>query len=91
MRAEQFCRFQGFWDFLAHSEVEGVEFFWFGMRHKTEGFYHVLSVSVVPSVSVESAIEANDGLNDVFLRCVFERYDDSVLPEETASGGHASV
>ena len=38
-------------------------------------FYHVLSVSVVPSVSVESAMESNDVLNDVLLRCVFERYD----------------
>ena len=31
----------------------------------------MLSVSVVPSVSVESAMESND----VFLRCVFERHD----------------
>ena len=30
---------------------------WCGMRHKTAGFYHVLSVSVVPSVSVERATE----------------------------------
>ena len=54
------------------------------MRHEIAWFYHVLSVSVVPSVSVESAIESNDVLNDVFLCCVFERYDDSVLLEETA-------
>ena len=84
-------RFQGFRDFLAHFEVEGGRNFWFGMRHKTAWFYHVLSVSVVPSVSVESALESNDVLNDVFLCCVFERYDDSVLLEETAFGGHASL
>ena len=40
------------------------------MRHKIARFYHVLSVSVVPSVSVESAMESNEVLNDVFLRCV---------------------
>ena len=45
------------------------------MRHKTAWFYHVLSASVVPSVSVESALEPNDVLMTCFLRCVFERYD----------------
>ena len=39
------------------------------------GFYHVLSVFVVLSVSVESAMESNDVLMTLFLRCVFERYD----------------
>ena len=51
----------------------------------------MLSVSVVPSVSVESAMESSDVLNDVFLRCVFQRYDDCVPLEETAFGGHASL
>ena len=37
---------------------------WFGICHKIAGFYHVLSVSVVPSV--ESAMESNDVLCDVF-------------------------
>ena len=60
---------------LAHFEVEGPEIFGSGMCDRTAGFYHVLSVSVVPSVSVESAMESNDVLNDVFLRCVVERYD----------------
>ena len=32
-------------------------------------FYHVLSVSVVPSVPVESAMESNDVLMTCFLRC----------------------
>ena len=54
------ARFQGFWDFLAHFEVEGVEFFGAGMCDRTAGSYHVLSVSVVPSVSVESAMEVSD-------------------------------
>ena len=40
---------------------------WFGIRHKIAWFYHVLFVSVVPSVSVESAMESNDVLNDVFF------------------------
>ena len=56
---------------LAHFEVEGPEIFGSGMCDRTAGFYHVLSVSVVPSVSVESAMESND----VFLRCVVERCD----------------
>ena len=37
------------------------------MRHKIAGFYHVLSVSMVSSVSVESAMESNDALIDMFL------------------------
>ena len=37
----------------------------FGMCDKTAGFYHVLSVSVVPSVSVESAMESYE----VFMTC----------------------
>ena len=71
----QGARFQGLWDFLADFEAEECRNFWFGMRHKVAGFYHMLSVSVVPSVSVEIALESNDVLNDIFLRCVFERYD----------------
>ena len=55
-----------------------------GCVTKKTWFYLVLSVFVVPSVSVESAMESNDVLNDVFLRCSFERYDDSVPLEETA-------
>ena len=43
------------------------------MRHKIAGFYHR---------------ESNEVLNDVFLRCVPERYDVSVLLEETAFVGH---
>ena len=50
----QGARFQGSWDFLAHFEVEGGRNFLFGMRRKIAWFHHVLSVSVVPSVSVES-------------------------------------
>ena len=34
----------------------------------------MLSVSVVPSVSVERATESNDVLMTCFLRCVFERH-----------------
>ena len=37
------------------------------MRHKIAGFYRVLSVSVVPSVSVESAMESNDVLMTSFF------------------------
>ena len=55
------------------------------MCDKIVGFYHVWSVSV------ESAMESNDVLSDMFLRCVLERYDDSVPLEETAVGGHASL
>ena len=56
----QGARFQSFWDFLAHFEVQGARHFWFGMRHKIAGFYHELSVSVVPLVSVKSVMESND-------------------------------
>ena len=48
---------QGFWDFSSHFEVEGPEIFGTGMCDRTAGFYHVLSVFVVLSVSVESAME----------------------------------
>ena len=57
----------------------------------------MLSISVVPSVSVESAMGSNDVLNDVFLRCVFKRHDVksqdhcSVPLEKTAFGVHASL
>ena len=53
----QGARFQGFWDLLAHSEVEGPEIFGTGMCDRTAEFYHVLSVFVVLPVSVESAME----------------------------------
>ena len=60
--------FKVFWDLLAHFEVEGPRNFWYrDMCHKTR-------LSVVPSVSVESAMESNDVLK-MFLRCVFERCD----------------
>ena len=65
----QGARFQGFWDFLAHFEVQGARNFWCDMCDRTTGFYHVLSVSVGPSVSVESAMESNEVLNDVFALC----------------------
>ena len=53
------ARFQGFWDFSGHFEVEGARNFWCRecVTDRTAGFHHVLSVSVVPSVSVESAVE----------------------------------
>ena len=54
--------------------LRGVEIFGAGMCDRTAGFYHVLSVFMVPSVSVESAMESNDVSYDVFLRCVFEWY-----------------
>ena len=60
----------GFWDFLAHFEVQRDRHVWFEMRHKTAGFYHVLSVSVVPSMSVESAMESNDVLMTCLALCL---------------------
>ena len=46
------------------------------MFDRTAGFYHVLSVFVVLSVSVESAMECQmTCLMKCFLRCVFERYN----------------
>ena len=54
--------------------LRGPEIFGTGMCDRTAGFYHVLSVSVVPSVSVESHGASNDVLHEVFLRFVFERY-----------------
>ena len=70
------ARFQGFWDLLAHFAIQGARNLGFGMRHKIAEFYHVLSVSVVPLVSVESAMECQmTCLMKCFLRCVFERYD----------------
>ena len=59
-----FSRFLGL---LAHFEVEVHRNFGTGMCGRTAGFHHVLSVFVVPSVSVESAMESNDVLNDVFV------------------------
>ena len=67
--------------------------FWAVMCDRTAGFKHVLSVSVVPSMSVESATESNDVLMTSFalsLSCTM-RSAMSVLLEETAFGGHASV
>ena len=87
-------RFQGFWDFLGHFEVQGARNCWFGMRHKIAGFCHVLSVSVVPSVSVERAMESNDVVMTCFGAVSLSgtmRSAMSVLLEETAFGGHASL
>ena len=69
-----FSRFFGtLWPIL---RLRGPEIFGTGMCGRTAGFYHVLSVSVVPSVSVESAMERQmTCLVKCFLRCVFERYD----------------
>ena len=56
-------------------EVDGVEIFGAGMFERTAGFCHVLSVFVVPSVSVESAMECHmTCLVKCFLRCVCERH-----------------
>ena len=51
--------------------LRGLEISVRDMRHKIAGFYHVLSVSVVPSVFVECATESNDVFMTCFLRCVF--------------------
>ena len=52
------------------------EIFGTGMCDRTAGFYHVLSVFVVLSMSVESATECQmTCLMKCFVRCVFERYD----------------
>ena len=51
-------RFQGFWNILAHFEVEGGSKFLVRISLKITWFYRVLSVSVVPLVSVESAMES---------------------------------
>ena len=60
------ARFQGF--------LRRVEIFGAGMCDRTAGFYHVLSVFVVLSVSVESAMECQmTRLMKCFLRWVFER------------------
>ena len=67
--------FKVFLDLLGHFEVQRARNFWFGMCHKTVGLYHVLSVSVVPSVSVESAMESNDVLMTCFCAVSFERHD----------------
>ena len=93
-KMSQGSRFQGFWDFLGHFEVQGARNCWFEMRHKIAGFYHVLSVSVVPSVSVETAMESNDVLMTCFCAVSLSgtmRSAMSVLLEETAFGGHASL
>ena len=47
-----------------------LEIFGSGCVTKMAGFYHVLSVSVVPSVSVESAMESNDMLMACFALCL---------------------
>ena len=65
-KMDQVARNQGFCDLLVHFEVLGARHFWFRMRHKIAGFCHVLSVSVVPSVSVENAMESNDVLMTCF-------------------------
>ena len=48
----------GFWDPLAHFEVEGGRNFGSGYVSQNNRFYHVLYVSVVPSLSVESFIKS---------------------------------
>ena len=64
------------------------------MWDKIARFYHVLSVSVVPSVSVESAMECQ---MTCLMKCFCAvssgtmRSAMSVLLEETAFGGHASL
>ena len=50
-----------------------LEIFGSGCVTKIAGFYHVLVCLCVPLVSVECAMESNVALNDVFLRCLFER------------------
>ena len=56
--------------------LRGTEIFGSGMCDRTAGFYQVLSVFVVLSVSVESAMECQMScLMKCFLRCVFGRYD----------------
>ena len=73
----QGARLQGFWNPLAHLEVEGPNFF-LGARmcHKTAGFYHVLSVmTCFCAVSLSGTI----------------RSAMSVLLEETAFGGHVTA
>ena len=80
--------------------LRGAEIFGTAMCDRTAGFYHVLSVFVVLSVSVESAMECQmTCLVKCFLRCVFERYDvksamslfHSIPLEKTAFGGNASL
>ena len=48
----------GFWDRLAHFEVEGGRNFGSGCVSQNSRFHHALSVCVVPSESVESVIES---------------------------------
>ena len=48
----------GVWDPLAHFEVEGGRNFGSGYVSQNSRFCHVLSFSVVPSVSVESVMES---------------------------------
>ena len=66
-----------------------------GMCDRTAGFYHVLSVSVVPSVSVESVMECQMTCQMNCFCAVSSsgtmRSASSVLLEETAFGGHASL
>ena len=57
---------QSFGNLLAHFEVQRARIFFCGIRRKTAGFYHVLSVCEEPSVSVESAMESNDVLMTCF-------------------------
>ena len=47
--------------FLVGPDIIGL-----GMSGRTAGLYHVLSVFVVPSVSMESAMESNDVLMTCF-------------------------
>ena len=73
--------------------MRGREIFGTGMCDRT-GFYHVLSVFVVLSVSVESAMESNDVLMTCFCAVSLSgtmRFATSVPLEETAFGGHASL
>ena len=59
-------------------KLKSPDIFWFKeMSQNSKGFKNVLSVSAVPSVSVENAMECQQMscLMKYFLRCVFERYD----------------
>ena len=49
---------KGFWDPLVQFEVKMCRNFGSGYVSQNNRFFHVLSVSVVPSVSVECVIES---------------------------------
>ena len=92
----QGARFQGFWYLLAHFEVEVHRNFWFrDMSQNSRVLQRVVCLCGAVGVCGECHGVSNDVSYEVFFCAVSlsgtMRSAVSVLLEETAFGGHASL